>query len=513
MFWEAQYYGFFSVDDAAYAQKNPVTQRGLTLDSTIRAFSEFQVGNYHPLTMISLMLDSSLFGADPAAHHRVNVGLHLANTLILFWLLLSITGDKWPSAATALLFAIHPLHVEPVVWISSRKDVLSTLFMLLAIAAYVRFVRKRSWTMYALLCVMFAFALLSKQMAVTLPCVLLLLDYWPLERFKDFRVNPRLAAGLVLEKAPLFAFSVAFSVIIIYAQRSSGALLELESMPLEDRLKNTPLAYVMYIAQTIVPVRMQAIGYRIPHGLPLWQAFGSLAVLVAITVACLRYARRLPYLPIGWFFFLGTLVPVIGLVTLGSTYRADRYTYVPLIGLFIMACWGAADVLRRVQARERRTIALAVVSALLLAYTATAWTQVGRWRDSETMLKHVLRMDPAHYQANLALGDTYLTQGKLLQATEHYIAALKTVPASHFAYVRLGIIQFDLGNYDRAEDLLERGLKLEPSDVAGVIGLVQTKRVLGKPDEAQEVMRRALEAAPDSPALRFEVQRLQQELR
>lgn len=510
VFWETQYYGFFVADDDAYVVDNPIVRQGLTAENAATVFSRFEISNYHPLTMVSLMLDTSAFGSSAAVHHRVNLLIHAVNTLLLFWILWAATRALWPSAAVALLFGVHPLHVEPVVWISSRKDVLSTLFMLAAVACYVRYVKTRSILMYLCVCAAFVLALLSKQMPVTLPFVLLLFDYWPLNRIRFERSELPALGKLIIEKAPLFALSAVFSIVIVLAQQSGGSLLSVEAVSLADRLKNTPLAYVMYLAQTIAPLRLQAIGYRIPRELPLWQALAALVVLTAITLACIRYIRKWPFLAVGWFMFLGTFVPVIGLVTLGSTYRADRYTYVPLIGLFIALVWGVYTLLKSRRLERARPAALALAGVLMFVYTAWGWNQVGMWRDNETILNRVLELDSGHHLAKASLADYYRENGELLKATEIYLDLARTSPAGFgYANHRLGKMQFEAGNYQRAEFFYEQAYKFEPDDARTIIGLSRTKAMLGKFDEAEAVLVEAIDYGhPESPVFQMQLERV-----
>lgn len=357
-YFPAWHLDFVNYDDQGYVYENPHVLGGLTPQSVAWAFRTTDLANYHPITWLSFELDVSLFGARPGAIHLENVLIHFLNTVLLFLILGRATGDLQPSLVAAAIFAVHPVHVESVAWISERKDVLSGLFFLLGIAAYLRFVSKKErggrWAAYLAVVVCFSLGLLAKPMIVTFPFVLLLLDYWPLRRigFGEAVKRPR-GAGLavqpisrkkaVLEKIPLFGLAGVSSAITMQVQKSGGAMMDPQKLPLANRAANAAVSYARYLGKIIWPARL-SIFYPHPLSWPALVVVGSIVLLIAITIVCIRSARRLPYLIVGWLLFLGTLVPVIGLVQVGWQSIADRYLYLPLIGPVIMLAWGGQSL-------------------------------------------------------------------------------------------------------------------------------------------------------------------------
>ncbi len=340
--------GFSVLDDDDYVVRNSIVHAGITWKGFIWALTTNAVANWHPLTWLSHMLDCQLFGVNPGYHHLVNLLLHMANTVLLFLLFRSMTHTLWRSAFIAGLFAVHPLHVESVAWISERKDVLSAFFWILSTCAYVSYVRQPKLLRYLLVMILFALGLMAKPMLVTLPCVFLLLDYWPLERYpsSSFRKNrySKSMPFLILEKLPLLALSLASSIITYVVQQQAGAVRSTDAISLSLRFGNAVVGYARYLAKALWPHDLAVYYPYSTHGLPLWQICIALLALGSITVFVLRHARERGYLFTGWFWFLGTLVPVIGIVQVGSQAIADRYMYVPIIGLFIMVTWIFAEI-------------------------------------------------------------------------------------------------------------------------------------------------------------------------
>jgi hypothetical protein len=336
---------FVNYDDPQYVAKNPYVTHGLSRSGWTWAWTTSLGGNWHPLTWLSWQADVELCGMRPAVFHRTNIFLHAANTMLLFWALWSLSGARWQSALVAAFFGLHPLHVESVAWISERKDVLSTFFGLAALVAYASFARRPSVWRYLFVAGFFVLSLLSKAMLVTLPCVLVLLDFWPLARWRpeEAASSRRRRGRLVLEKAPLLALAAAACVFTLYAQKNVGAVASSQSLTLSDRLANSVVSYTTYLRKTVWPLDL-ALPYPHLHGrLSAWHVACSGLVLAAVTLLAVRSRRRAPYFAVGWFWYLGTLVPVIGLVQVGEQALADRYTYFPLVGVFIAAVWGAAD--------------------------------------------------------------------------------------------------------------------------------------------------------------------------
>jgi tetratricopeptide (TPR) repeat protein len=483
--------GFVHYDDDQYVTENPHVQAGLTRDSIRWSFTTTHFVNWHPLTWLSLQLDSQLFGLDPAAYHCTNVLLHLANTLLLFGFLVRTTGACWRSFCVAGLFAVHPLHVESVAWIAERKDVLSTFFGMLALWAYDVYRRRPSLLRYLTVAGAFALSLAAKPMLVTLPCVLLLLDYWPLRR-----LGRGTWKQLFLEKLPLFALSAASCVLTVYAMGTGGA--ENPAGAFQARAAAALLAYATYLSKTLWPAGLTAHYPHLGPALPIWEAAGAGLLLLAITAVVLRLARRAPYALVGWLWFVGTLVPVTGLVQiLGGHLIADRYTYVPLIGLFLVASWGAAEVLERLRCPWPVRASLA---ALALAACALATDrQVATWHDPETLWLHALAVTESNCVAHGELALIRLQQGKLDEAKHHCLEALRVQPWYTKARTNLGLVLFQEGRTDEAAEQLEAALREDPGSVAAHnnLGLVRVHQ--GRLDEAVEQFRQALILAPYFP--------------
>jgi Flp pilus assembly protein TadD len=508
VYWQVRNHEFINLDDSEYVTENRHVQNGLTLNSMIWAFTTTQVANWHPLTWLSHMLDCQLYGLNPKGHHLTNVFLHLLNTLLLFFILQRMTGALWRSGFVAALFALHPLHVESVAWVAERKDVLSTLFWLLTMWGYIWYVERPRLTRYLLTLLAFTLGLMTKPMLVTMPCVLLLLDYWPLKRFQlrqpggdtpattgTFEEQGAPFLRLLLEKTPFFALTAASSIVTFLAQRSGGAMSTLDVYPVKIRIGNGLVSYVSYIGQMVWP-RGLAVFYPHPGTrLPGWHAVGAGLLLACISIAVIRAARRHPYLAVGWLWYLGTLVPVIGLVQVGAQAMADRYTYVPLIGLFVIIAWSIPDLLA---GNHYRKIVLSMaVGTVLLALTVSSWLQVQHWKNNLTLFKHALKVTAKNYVAHDSLGNALAQQGKVEEAIDHYYEALKIKPnlvnlhnnlgvalleqrkvkeaMSHYdialrlnadyaeTYNNFGVAWFTVGEFDKAIAHYHEALRLDPA--------------------------------------------------
>ncbi len=460
--------GFVAWDDDLYVYANPVVTKGLTAEGIAWALTSPHGANWHPLTSLSHMIDCELFGLSAGMHHLVNLALHSANVLLVFFVLLGMTGAMGRSAFVAALFALHPLHVESVAWVSERKDVLSTLFWLGAIGAHVRHARRPGAVSYGATLALFAAGLLSKPMVVTLPLVLLLLDFWPLGRV-DFtagrRATLRAVGRVVAEKIPFFALSLASSIVTVRVQTASGAIAPSIDYPLDARVANALVSYVGYIGKTIWPFPMGImVPFEIDRSL-YWKAAASLLILAGLTAIAFRARRRAPYLLFGWLWYLGTLVPVIGVVQVGNQAMADRYTYIPLIGLFVAVSWGIADLSRGVAGRER---VLAVsAAALVAAMTAGTRYQVSFWRDSEALLKQGLVVAPNFPGLHYHLGVFYDGEGRLAEARRELETAVRLAPTSAVAFNSLGVLLTRTGDLEGARACFTRALRLDPKlDVA-----------------------------------------------
>ncbi len=480
VFWPVGHYDFINLDDPAYVAENPHIQQGLTLAGVAWAFRAVVVANWHPVTCLSLMLDCQLFGNNAGAHHLVNLLFHMANTLLLFLVWRRMTGELWLSALVAALFAWHPLHVESVAWISERKDVLSTFFGLLTLWAYTRYAQRQSVKEgkptakmpelhsnnrrgmydYFLALLFFALGLMSKPMLVTLPFVLLLLDYWPLQRVPHFELRFSHWLRLVREKWPFFVLAAASCVVTFIAQKRGGAVAPLEAYPLSARLGNVAVTYVKYLFKSVYPVNLAVI-YPVPREVVWGQVAGAVLVLAVITglVWWVRVSR--PYLLTGWLWYLGMLVPVIGLVQVGDVSMADRFTYLPLIGVFVMIIWGGKELGgRRPAAKLIRGVVMATALAACLVTTSR---QLRYWRNSETLCRH----------------------------------ALDVTTRNVIAYYSLGIALVDEGKNDAALVQLHEALAIAPGFAEGRCELARVLEHQGKIQEAINQYRVALHYNPD----------------
>jgi tetratricopeptide (TPR) repeat protein len=534
VYWQVQTHDFLNYDDTLYVTKNRHVQAGLTWKGLAWAFATGHASNWHPITWVSHMLDCQIFGVSAGKHHFTNVSFHLANTLLLYWVLKWMTGTLWRSAVVAALFCLHPLHVESVAWVAERKDVLSTFFWILTMGAYVSYVKKPHVTRYVLVVLCFAWGLMAKPMVVTLPFVLLLLDYWPLGRLgteaSPNRQTFKKRMKPLWEKAPLFFLSLASCVITFLVQRHGPAVQSLEQVPLANRFANALVSYVQYLKKMIWP-RGLAVYYPHPgDALPPWQIVGAFFLLGCISlIVCLK-ARRHPYLIVGWLWFLGTLVPVIGFVQVGGQAMADRYTYVPLIGLFLAGVWGMNSLAAKWT--TRKSVLLSIAFSVLSVLGYSSWRQVARWKNNITLFQHALqvttdnqlahnqvgfalskegkveegiehflealRITPQYVNAHINLGNAYKDQGKLEQAAEHYRKVLQFVPNHVTAKNNLGILLAMEGKMEASMALFSDVLKIDPENVRAHnnLGIALAKQ--GKFDEAINHFSEALRVDPTS---------------
>jgi tetratricopeptide (TPR) repeat protein len=465
---------------------NAHVRQGMTLAGIEWAFTSTEAANWFPVTRLSYMLDDQLFGLSSGASHLVNLLLHALAAIALFAFLARATRARWPSAIVALLFTLHPLHVESVAWISERKDVLSAFFWFLGLFAYVRYAERPGVARYLVVTAWFVLGLMSKPMIVTLPFVLLLLDFWPLQR--------PLGLGLLREKIPLFALSAIASLATYLAQRHSGAVGEFGAVPLGLRASNALVSYVTYIAKMFWPSGL-AVFYPYPATIPPWQAALAAAALAAVTFAALRLWRRRPYLAVGWLWFLVTLLPVIGLVQAGGQARADRYLYVPMIGLAIALAWGAADLLRRWP-----RVRLALAAAVLIACVPDTRAQLAYWQNSETLFRHALAVTAGNDVAEHNLGD-YLSgiPGGLPEAIEHLQASLRLAPNSAKTHTELGNALSRLpGRGSEAFAEYEAAVRLAPDSALSHDGLGSALAQAGRLQEAIGEYEAAQRLAPGS---------------
>ena len=488
-------HGFLNYDDPDYILDNPHVKGGLTWSGIVWAFQpNAYAANWHPLTWISHMMDCQFFGLNPAGHHFVNVLFHAANTVLLFLLLDMMTGAIWRSAFVAALFAWHPLHVESVAWASERKDVLSALFWMLTLIAYAKYAKTpkppgHPALCYSLALFFFACGLMSKPMVVTLPSVLLLLDFWPLQRVQRSNI-----ARLLVEKIPFFALMVASCFVTLFAQKN--ALWNSASLPFEFRLANALMSYVRYISKIFCPTQLALI-YPYPHSWPLAGVIIAAAVLIVLTIVFVFQAKQFPYLAAGWFWFLGTLVPAIGLVQVGVQAMADRYMYLPSIGIFILVTWGVSDLLNS-SARKTAICALAGSAALIACLVLTAH-QLSYWQDSLTIFAHTVEVTGDNYAADDCLGKTLNNMHEWQKAQVCFEDAVRLEPTYPMAQFDLGMNLLELGERDGASNHLAAATQLWPGNPVmqydfGVFLLQQ-----GHTNEAAAHFNAALAAKPDFP--------------
>ncbi len=529
-------FDFVDYDDFLYVVQNEIVQQGLTLDNVRWAFVTPVAGNWHPLTMLSHMLDCQLYGLDAGGHHATNVLLHTANTVLLFLVLWRMTSRLWPSALVAALFAWHPLHVESVAWVAERKDVLSTLFWFLTLAAYLSYARRPSIRRYALVALLFTAGLMSKPMLVTVPALLLLLDFWPLRRFRGFQrevppvvtnanTGETLREGmppippavswqrLVVEKIPLFGISLVFSGLTLLVQRMAGAVQPFESNPLVRRVANAMISYVEYVVQAIWPLRL-AVFYPHPMSALNWTLAAVCTVLLLATtaIAVVGWKRR-PFHITGWFWYLGTLVPVIGIIQAGGQARADRYTYVPLVGLFIAVAWTLDHWARG--SHRRQWIAAAASLAVLGTMLPVTYRQIGYWRDTVTLFEHALAVTQDNYVAHFGVGNGLMLEHDrreeatgqcdpdlLNRAIEQYAQAVRLRPAYDSAHYGMAGALKKLERYEEAVEHFNACVELGFGDENLYTHLGECYEKLNQPDAARRQYEKALQISADAFAAR-----------
>ncbi len=505
VYWQVGDHAFIDFDDGAYVFENSRVQGGLTRPGIAWAFTTFHVANWHPLTWLSHMADVELFGPDAGWHHRVNVFFHCLNAILLFLVLADMTRAYWNSAIVAALFALHPLHVESVAWVAERKDLLSGLFFILCLWAYAQYARRPGPGRYTGVVLFFVLGLLSKPMVVTLPFVLLLLDFWPLRRAAIPGSAPDADHGglpgarvsrLLLEKVPLLVLSAASCWVTMYAQARGGSLVPQESAGLGLRIANALVSYVSYVAATVWPTSL-AFFYPFPFGgIEGWKAAGAAAILVSATGVSLFMGRRKPYIPVGWFWFLGTLVPVIGFVQVGMQAMADRYTYLPLTGLLVILAWGARDALGT--ARLGKGILGVAVAGTLLGLGAASWIQVGYWRSDFTLAERALRVTGGNSVALNLLGKAYERDGRMEKAVEAHRESIRVSPKYVFGWNSLGSALFATRRYSDALLCFREAVRLGPDYVPAWINAGTVLRILGRHSEALAAYREAIRRDPRS---------------
>jgi tetratricopeptide (TPR) repeat protein len=502
VFGQTLHYGFLNYDDDAYVFENPHVLRGLGMEEVCWAFTDRHTANWIPLCWISLILDRQIYGPGAGGYHFSNVLLHAATAIALFLVLRSMTRRLWPSAAVAALFALHPLRVESVAWVTERKDVLSGLLFMLTLAAYVSYARHRfSLLRYLAVVVLFALALMAKAAVVTLPPLLLLLDYWPLGRMgAEGDKSPAAVGGswtrslglLVLEKLPLLALAAASSAVATWAAGDS-----LIPCPLESRIANVMVHYVGYLGQLFYPVGLGTAYVPPAHPWPVTQALAAFLLLAAVTAVAVLCVRRRPYLLIGWLWYLGMSVPIIGLVPLGMEATANRFTYLTQIGLCVALVWSVADLGQR-WSHGRWLYGLAAVPVLGVLMLG-AWRQTGFWRDNETLWPHALACTSENWLAHNNLGLTLARRGELDEAMGHFRQAFRLKPDFANAYNNLGLVLLRRERFDDAYVQFQKSVEIEPRQAATQYNLANALAARGRLDEAVAHYQMALKLKPDEP--------------
>jgi tetratricopeptide (TPR) repeat protein len=508
---------FVGFDDDKYVTQNPLVKMGLAPESVTWAFTSTYLSNWHPLTWLSHMLDCHLFGAEPFWHHLINLLFHIANTLLLFWLLKKMTGWIWPSAFVAAAFALHPLHVESVAWVSERKDVLSGLFWMLTIAAYIQYTKHLGMGWYLLVFLAFGLGLMAKPMVVTLPFVLLLLDYWPLRRFQlpsplrgelpsqseldGTDISILKASRLIIEKIPLFVLMLLSSVITLIVQRRAMGMDTGVDISLSPRVSNAIVSYLAYILKIVYPTRLAVLYPHLGNGLSLWQTMVSFLILTAISAGVIYTARKRCYLLVGWLWYLGTLLPVIGLVQFGVQAMADRYTYLPSIGLFIMIAWGACELLT---GWRYQRIGLAITAGIVLTgMLLCTRMQLRHWRNSFTLFEHTLKATKNNFTMHYNYGHMLSTESRFAEAILHFDKALQINPRYHDAYNNKGLALFELGKINEAIECFNEVLKLKPDFHRAYNNLGMAFYRLGKTELAVKQWLESVRLSPDDDTSHF----------
>jgi Tfp pilus assembly protein PilF len=536
IYWPVQHFAFINYDDQHYVTENYKIQAPISFQSLCLILTDIHTGNWHPLTMLSHQLDWQWYGPDAGGHHRTNVLLHILNTLLLFLLFHAMTGSRWRSACVAALFAVHPIHMESVAWVAERKNVLSTFFWLLTMLCYAWYVRLPDWKRYTVMMVCFVSGLMSKSMLVTLPVVLLLMDFWPLRRviLPDNRSSSLVRViwenlfYLIREKIPLFVASVVFMGIAIYTQKIGNVFHNPESLSLPDRVANAVVSYVVYLKKLFYPVDL-AIFYPLYPIVP-WRAVLALLFLLLATFVACRYSKKYPYLIVGWLWYLVTLMPVIGFIQIGRQSMADRYAYIPFIGLFVALAWTVPRAFSKW--RHSEIYAPALLAGFILILTVSSYLRIGIWQNTATLFEDALKTNPRNSLAYNVLGLEKANQGKLDEALPYFYVSLKMNPKNENAYNNAGNVYFMQGRYpeayqcyrkalsindrsaisyhnlgvwfavhNRFDDALlhfTKALEIAPEDINARMGMGQTLLRMGKPDEAKAHFEKVIRLNPQN---------------
>jgi tetratricopeptide (TPR) repeat protein len=497
VFWQVNRYDFVNFDDQVYVTENSHIQSGITLDGFRWALNTTSGGLWHPLTWLSLMFDYQLHGLNAGGYHVTNLILHILSTLLLFWLFNRMTGAIWRSAFVAAFFALHPLRVESVVWIAERKDVLSVFFWMLTLCLYIYYTEKPVIKRYLPVVFFFACGLMSKSMVVTLPMVLILLDYWPLGRWQKVISAPvgnraHLAGRLLGEKAPFILLTIASSIVSFLAQNIQGSFSSAENLPFFTRGTNAIISYAAYLEKTLWPVNL-AVFYPYEFQLPLWKVSISGFIIIAITVVVYNI-KKLPFSFVGWSWYMGTLVPVIGLVQVGRQAMADRYTYLPSIGIAVILAWGVPLLFKREDVRKKILFPAAIV--FLAIMSVLTWKQCGYWKNSTGLWNHALHVTKDNAIAHNNLGLALFAEGKTEQAMVHYNEAIRLKPDNVLAYNNRGTAYNKLGQHQRALEDYTKAIFLQPDHFLAYYNRGNIYNILGQYQRAIEDFNKGLNLEP-----------------
>lgn len=499
LYWPVAGYDFIALDDNLYLLENRNVQRGITGKNLIWAMTTFDAANWHPLTWLSLSADYDLFGLNAAGYHMMNLFLHLLNTVFLFLVLRRMTGEIWKGGVVAAFFAVHPLNIESVVWIAERKNLISTLFWILTIMAYVRYAERPGWKRYSTILVCFILGLTAKPVLVTLPFILLLLDYWPLQRFSRsdrnrsgvivYREDRR---KLLIEKIPLLLLSLLSAWVTLQAARTGGAVKAISVFPLAGRIENAIISYAMYLHKMVWPSDL-AIFYPYTIDRPFWQVGLSALFLVAVTALVCIKGRKHRYLITGWFWYCISLLPVIGLVQVGFQSMANRYAYISLIGIFLIVAWGVPNLLKRFSGRRYLPAAAVVV---VLAFTFVTKAALPHWKDSEAVFQQALNVTINNHIAEMGMGNVWLGRGDLSEARSRYLESLRIKPDYAEAHNNLAMVLMQEGKTDEAAFHYREAIRGDPTFEKAYNNLGVLLAGEGKLAEASACFLRVLELKP-----------------
>jgi tetratricopeptide (TPR) repeat protein len=507
IYWQVLSFDFIEYDDAKYVTNNYHIQTGFTPSAIRWAFTTLHAGFWQPLVWLSFMLDFQLYGLNPAVFHATNLAFHVFNTALLFLFLHLATKTMWRSWFVAFFFALHPLHVESVAWIAERKDVLSTFFFMLILLSYYWYTQKPSLQRYLLIIVLFILGLSSKAMLVSVPFLLLLLDYWPTGRYGLASVNNtskredfRTAFDLMKEKIPLLFVAMIFSIITIFTQKTGGAVVSQAIHPIDLRITNAVTSYVIYIRKMFFPYDL-AVLYPFPSSISTAKVLSAAFLLLAITWFIIKMRKTRPYTTLGWFWYTASIFPVIGLIQVGPQAMADRFTYIPLIGLFIICVWGFYEITTLLSIKKTFLAISAIL--VILFYSTLTWKQISYWKDPLTLFTHTLSVTENNYVAHTILGTSFSEQGEIKKAADHFLTALEIAPGYKSAHVGYGITLAKMQRMQEAESHFREALNIDPhsATVHFNLGLALYKRQII--DEAAYHFTQVLQQHPDHPKAHF----------